>query len=49
MNSEQVNRGMRLRRYRQEKKLTLRELATATGLSIGFLSKIENGTGKPVH
>lgn len=47
MNSEQVNRGMRLRRYRQEKKLTLRELATATGLSIGFLSKIENGTGNP--
>ena len=47
MNKEQVARGMLLRRRRQEKNLTLRELAELTGLSTGFLSKIENGIGNP--
>ena len=35
--------GERLRSLRREKKLTLRALAEATGLSFTYLSKIENG------
>lgn len=35
--------GERLRSLRQQKKLTLRALAEATGLSFTYLSKLENG------
>lgn len=34
--------GIRLRAQRQQRRLTLRDLARATGLSAGLLSKIEN-------
>ncbi|GAA3120125.1 helix-turn-helix domain-containing protein [Streptosporangium carneum] len=35
--------GARMRRFRKERGLTLRGLATASGLSIGFLSQVERG------
>ncbi len=35
--------GEKLRALRQQKKLTLRALAEATGMSFTYLSKIENG------
>lgn len=39
--------GERIRNFRQKKKFTLRELSQATGLSISFLSDIENGRRLP--
>ncbi|MGN1009066.1 MAG: helix-turn-helix domain-containing protein [Butyricicoccus sp.] len=47
MNNELVSRGNHLRNCRQEKKLTLRQLSEMTGISVGFLSKIEKGIGNP--
>ncbi|WNX86596.1 helix-turn-helix domain-containing protein [Agathobaculum sp. NTUH-O15-33] len=47
MNAEQKSRGMHLRMCRQKKKMTLQALSELTGLSAGFLSKIENGVGNP--
>ena len=47
MNPDPISRGMRLKSYRKLKKMTLKELAEETGLSVGFLSKIENGFGNP--
>ncbi|MFD0887446.1 helix-turn-helix domain-containing protein, partial [Streptosporangium algeriense] len=35
--------GARMRRFRKERGLTLRDLAAASGLSIGFLSQVERG------
>lgn len=35
--------GARMRRFRKERGLTLRGLAAASGLSIGFLSQVERG------
>lgn len=39
--------GMRLRRIRQGKGMTLDALATATGLNKGFLSRLERGAKQP--
>ncbi len=47
MENKQKNRGARLQAWRQSRGLKLKDLAARTGLSIGFLSKIENGTGNP--
>ena len=47
MNNDQVSRGNHLRQCRQEKNMTLRELSEKTGISVGFLSKIEKGIGNP--
>ena len=47
MNPDPISRGMRLKSYRKSKKMTLKQLAEETGLSVGFLSKIENGFGNP--
>ena len=47
MNNDQINRGNQLKSLRKSKKMTLKALAAETGLSVGFLSKIENGEGNP--
>ena len=47
MEDKQINLGTRLKFWRQSRGLKLKDLAARTGLSIGFLSKIENGTGNP--
>src|SRR5213595_3743891 len=39
--------GTAVRRRREEKGLSLRDLAEETGVSASTLSRIENGTGKP--
>ena len=39
--------GREVRAFRRQQKLTVAELASATGLSIGMLSKIENGITSP--
>ena len=39
--------GREVRAFRRQKGLTVAELATLTGLSIGMLSKIENGNTSP--
>ena len=39
--------GRELRAFRRQRNLTVAELAQATGLSIGMLSKIENGLTSP--
>ena len=39
--------GMRVRRLRQERRLSRRELAARTGVSERFLSQIESGAGNP--
>ena len=39
--------GREVRAYRKQKDITVAELATKTGLSIGMLSKIENGNTSP--
>lgn len=39
--------GRALRRFRREQDITVAELSAATGLSIGMLSKIENGHTSP--
>lgn len=35
--------GIKLKQIRTDKHMTLKELSELTGLSIGFLSQIENG------
>lgn len=39
--------GREVRSHRRQKSMTVADLATATGLSIGMLSKIENGHTSP--
>ena len=39
--------GRQVRRYRRQQETTVSELAQSTGLSIGMLSKIENGNTSP--
>lgn len=39
--------GKEVRRFRKQQNLTVNELADITGLSIGMLSKIENGNTSP--
>ncbi|MEM7320885.1 MAG: helix-turn-helix transcriptional regulator, partial [Pseudomonadota bacterium] len=39
--------GREVRAFRHQKNMTVSELASATGLSIGMLSKIENGNTSP--
>jgi transcriptional regulator with XRE-family HTH domain len=40
---EMLTLGSRIRQFREEEGLSLRKLATLTGLSIGFLSQVERG------
>ena len=47
MNSQLLQRGIRLKSCRQKREMKLKDLAEKTGLSVGYLSKIENGTGNP--
>ena len=47
MNNDQVARGNHIKKLRKSKKMTLKRMSEETGLSIGFLSKIENGEGNP--
>lgn len=42
-----MNVGQRIKSLRQLKKMTLRELAQRVGISISFLSDIENGRSNP--
>lgn len=49
-NKTQVNTaelGSAIRRRREQKGLSLRDVADETGVSASTLSRIENGTGKP--
>jgi transcriptional regulator with XRE-family HTH domain len=39
--------GREVRAYRRKQEITVAELSTSTGLSIGMLSKIENGNTSP--
>ena len=39
--------GREVRAFRRRQEVTVAELATTTGLSIGMLSKIENGNTSP--
>ncbi|MGB3244522.1 MAG: XRE family transcriptional regulator [Sulfitobacter sp.] len=39
--------GRQVRRYRRQQEITVADLAQLTGLSIGMLSKIENGNTSP--
>ena len=39
--------GREVRAFRRQQAMTVAELAAATGLSIGMLSKIENGVTSP--
>lgn len=39
--------GQRIRELRQEKNLTLKDLATQAGISIGFLGDIESDRTRP--
>lgn len=42
-----MNLGSLIRKYRKEKKLTLKALAEKTGVSEGFLSQVENNVNSP--
>jgi len=42
-----MNLGSLIRRYRKEKKLTLRAVAEKAGISEGFLSQVENDVNSP--
>src|SRR5438045_4695044 len=42
-----VELGRSIRRKREQKGLSLRDVADETGVSASTLSRIENGTGKP--
>jgi len=46
-NNLEVAIGREVRAYRRQKRITVAELAKMTGLSIGMLSKIENGHTSP--
>ncbi|WNX83467.1 helix-turn-helix transcriptional regulator [Agathobaculum sp. NTUH-O15-33] len=39
--------GKRIAKLRKERHMTLKQLSDATGISVGFLSKIENGVCNP--
>lgn len=39
--------GIKIRRQRQNKNMTLKKLSESTGLSVSFLSEIERGVSKP--
>ena len=41
--------GREVRAFRRQQGLTVADLAAATGLSIGMLSKIENGQMSPTY
>ena len=43
----QMNLGTIIRRYRKEKKLTLRAVAEQAGISEGFMSQVENNVNSP--
>jgi transcriptional regulator with XRE-family HTH domain len=47
MSSERSARGQNLKKYRQSRNMTLQQLSDLTGISVGFLSKIERGVGNP--
>ena len=42
-----MNLGSLIRRYRKERKLTLRAVAEKAGISEGFLSQVENDVNSP--
>jgi transcriptional regulator with XRE-family HTH domain len=42
-----MNLGSRIRRYRKERKLTLKAVAGKAGISEGFLSQVENNVSSP--
>ncbi len=42
-----ANIGLRLRLFRQERGLTLQQLADGVGLSVSYLSQVENGKASP--
>ncbi|MBW2001554.1 MAG: helix-turn-helix transcriptional regulator, partial [Deltaproteobacteria bacterium] len=42
-----MNLGSLIRRYRKEKRLTLRAVAEKAGISEGFLSQVENDVNSP--
>ena len=46
-NSLEMAIGRELRGFRRKQEVTVAELANRTGLSIGMLSKIENGNTSP--
>ena len=39
--------GTNIREYRKNKKLTIKELAERTGLSIGYISQVEREEAEP--
>lgn len=47
--TEQLTIGERIKQLRLERGLTLRQLAAKTGLSLGYLSKVERGLSKPSY
>lgn len=47
MNFKVENIGQYLKEKRNEKKLTLNEVASMLGLTAGYISRIERGTSKP--
>lgn len=46
MNQSQII-GTKIKKQRLYHKMTLKQLSDATGLSIGYLSQVERGLGKP--
>ena len=47
--TDQLTIGERIKQLRQERELTLRQLAAKTGLSLGYLRKVERGLSKPSY
>ena len=47
--TDQLTIGERIKQLRQERGLTLRQLAAKTGLSLGYLSKVERDLSKPSY
>jgi transcriptional regulator with XRE-family HTH domain len=47
VSAEYLQLGRVIRQKRKEKNLTLQELASRCGLSLGFLSQVENGQTQP--
>lgn len=47
MDADRIARGRKIKEFRQKKKLTLQQLSELSGISVGFLSKIESGVGNP--
>ena len=44
---KQEDLGSRISQLRKSKQLTLKQLSNATGISVSFLSKVENGVCNP--